>query len=118
MDESILGSFDLADEIARFPPGAHGGGRRSEILIKTAGLRVVLVTMQAGAALHEHTAPGPITIHVVRGRFAVDASGAERVVPAGSLVSIAAGARHAVRALEDGAFLLTIGGSAGPAPVE
>lgn len=80
MDEPILGFCDLADEIARFPPGVHGGGRRAETLLKTGGLSVVLVTMLAG-----------------------------------SLVGVAAGGRHAVRALEDGAFLLTIAGSAGTA---
>lgn len=114
----VLGEFTLADEIARFPPGDQGGGRRAETLIKTEGLRVVLVTMHAGVELHEHTAPGPITIQAVRGRFAVDVAGTEHALAPGSLIGIAVGERHSVRALEDGAFMLTIGGRAGRAPVE
>ena len=118
MSDSVLGSFDLTHEITRFPPGETGGGRRAETLIKTSGLRVVLVTMKAGAALHEHTAPGPISIYAVQGSFQVDVESTKHSLSTGSLISIAAGVKHVVRALEPGAFLLTIGGTGGPAPVE
>ena len=110
MAQDILGEFDLAAEIDRFTPDSSGAGRRAETLIKNDRLRVVLVTMRAGAALHDHNAPGPITIHALRGVFTVTVAGEERQVEAGSLISIEAGARHAVRALEDRSFLLTIGG--------
>lgn len=110
LNQGSLGTFDLATEIARFPPGDGASGRRAETLIKTDGLRVVLVTMRAGAVLHEHTAPGPITIHAADGRFAVAAPDGERELAAGHLLALGAGVRHSVRALADGAFLLTIGG--------
>jgi len=67
-----------------------------------------LITMRRGAELREHAAPGPIAIQALRGTFAVAAGGEERQLRVGSLLALAAGARHAVRALEDGAFLLTI----------
>lgn len=117
MDEivgaGIMRNVDLAAEIARFPPGDGASGRRAETLVGADGLRVVLVTMRAGAVLHEHTAPGPITIQAVAGRFAVAVPDGEQELVAGSLVALGAGVRHAVRALADGAFLLTIGGSPG-----
>ncbi len=109
MRNALLGAFRIEDEIARYRPGDNEAGRRAETLIKTDGLRVVLVTMLAGITLHEHTAPGPITIHVLRGRFAVTFEKEERELGPGELVSLASGVRHAVLTVEEGAFLLTIG---------
>ena len=107
--------FDLNAEIERFLPDVPSG-RRSETLIKTPQLRVVLITMRAGTELHEHVAPGPITVQPIRGRFAFAAGDDEREIVPGTLVSVEGGVRHAVRSLEDGAFLLTIGWSGGDAP--
>lgn len=109
MTESILGRYDLGAEITRLSPGGNAAGRRAETLIKGDRFRVVLITMRAGAHLQEHTAPGPITIQALRGDFAVTVGDEESALPAGSLISLAAGIEHAVRAVSDGAFLLTIG---------
>ena len=108
---SVAGLFDLADEIARFDPSDSSSGRRAETLIKTDDLRVVLVTMKAGAELQEHDAPGPITIHALIGTFVVHVDDRDVELPTGNLISIKPKARHAVRATEAGAFLLTIGWS-------
>ena len=69
MSDGLLGAYSIDTEIERFRPDDTGAGRRAETLIKVDGLRVVLVTMRAGISLHEHVAPGPITIHALRGRF-------------------------------------------------
>lgn len=108
MTDTILGKFHLHDEIARFTPGESRSGRRAETLIKTDRLRVVLVTMRAGAELQEHTAPGPITIHALLGRFSITAAADHHDLAHGDLISIQTDVPHAVRAEEDGAFLLTI----------
>lgn len=100
--------FDLNAEIARYSPEIPSG-RRSETLIKTSGLRVVLVTMRAGTELHEHVAPGPITIQPIQGRFVLILEADEHEAAPGTLLTLAHETRHAVRAIEDGAFLLTIG---------
>ena len=109
MNGGLLGRFALEAEIERFPPGAGASGRRAETLVKSDRLRVVLITMRAGAALEEHTAPGPITIQVLRGRFAVSIAEEEHDAATSDLLALGANVRHAVRAVEDGAFLLTIG---------
>jgi len=109
MTDAILGAYDLNEEIQRYPPGETAAGRRAETLIKDDRLRVVLVTMRAGATLHEHTAPGPITIQVLGGRFGVTVAGEGREMGSGALLALASGVRHAVTAREDGSFLLTIG---------
>ncbi len=103
-----LTSVDLMAEIARFPPDGPSG-RRSEILLKTDSLRVVLVTMRAGTELQEHTAPATIAVQPLAGRFIFSAGAEEREIVPGDLISVEGKVRHAVRALEDGAFLLTIG---------
>jgi quercetin dioxygenase-like cupin family protein len=105
---SILGNLDLATEITRYTPGDGASGRRAETLIKTDRLRVVLITMRAGALLQEHVAHGPITIQALRGRFAVTVSGEELTLSTGGLLVLEGATPHAVRAVEDGAFLLTL----------
>jgi len=107
--QEILGHFELAREIDRLTPGPGASGRRAETLVKADRLRVVLVTMLSGAVLDEHTAPGTITIHSLRGRFMVTVGDAEHALPAGDVIAIDTRVPHAVRALDDGAFLLTIG---------
>ena len=104
----VLGQFDVEEEIVRFPPDGPSG-RRAETLLKTPSLRVVLITMRAGTELAEHTAPGPITIQPLQGRFALVVDGEEQVITPGMLVALAERTRHAVRAVEGGAFLLTMG---------
>ena len=110
MTDGLLGLFKLDDEITRFKPDDENtAGRRAETLIKNDRLRVVLVTMRAGISLHEHSAPGPITIHVLQGRFKVTYSGIEEELSVGGLISLDTSVRHEVETLDEGAFLLTIG---------
>ncbi len=113
MNNALLGAFKFDDEIAKYRPEDNEAGRRAETLIKTDGLRVVLVTMLAGITLHEHTAPGPITIHALQGRFGVTFEDQERELDPGDLLSLAPDVRHSVTTLAEGAFLLTIGWNPG-----
>lgn len=105
---SLFEHFDLKEEIGRFPAAESAAGRRAETLIKTDRMRVVLVTMESGVTLAEHSAPGPITIHVLSGRFVVTGKVGEHEIGPGNLVAFGAHDRHSVRAVEEGAFLLTI----------
>lgn len=107
--EAVLAVFDLDQEVERLLPGSGHSGRRAETLVKADRLRIVLVTMNAGVELHEHTAPGPISIQTLRGRMAVVLDGGEVTLDAGAMIALTEGAPHSVRAVEDGAFLLTIG---------
>lgn len=108
-DEHLVGLYDLNAEIARFPPDPESAARhRAETLIKTATLRVVLVTMLTGGEMHEHAAPGPITIQVLSGAIRLTVGESTQDLRAGQLLSLAGGVAHAVDGIEDGAFLLTI----------
>lgn len=106
---NIYGLADLNKEIERFPPDPDSAARhRAEILIKTDTLRVVLVTMLSGGKMHEHAAPGPITVQVLQGAITVTVDGQAQDLAEGQLISLAPGVEHAVDGVEDGAFLLTI----------
>ncbi len=108
MTVAVFGPFILADEIERFAPGMGESLRRAETLVKTDRLRVVLVTMKQGATLHDHTAPGPITIQALQGRIRVSVNDDVHEMASGTMIAIEANTIHAVEAVEDGAFLLTI----------
>ncbi len=108
MIEQLPATFALAEEIDRFHPGTALSGRRAETLVKTDRLRVVLITMLPGTTMDDHSAPGPITIQTIRGRFSVTSDRVTYDLPTGSLIAIGPDVVHAVHAVEDGAFLLTI----------
>ncbi|CAN5851431.1 hypothetical protein BH20CHL4_BH20CHL4_05980 [soil metagenome] len=103
----IMRSVDLNQEIARYNSDVPSG-RRSEILVKNPSLRVVLVTMKAGTESHEHSVAGPITVQALQGAFAVSAEDENLELMAGGFLALEGGVAHSVRAIEDGAFLLTI----------
>jgi len=108
-DESMAGLFDLNQEIERFPPDPGSAARhRAETLIKTSTLRVVLITMLTGGEMHQHAAPGPITIQILRGSIRLTIDDVAQDLNAGQLISLAGGVKHAVDGIADGAFLLTI----------
>ena len=108
LDFHFEDAIDLAAESDRLAPGDTAAGRRAETLIQEDPLRVVLVTLHAGKQLDEHTAPGPITIQTLRGRMVVSVGANAWELGPGNLIALDAGVRHAVRAVDDGAFLLTI----------
>jgi len=102
--------FNLADEIEELHAGApwQNGDRNAKTLVKTADLRVTLVTLKEGAALDEHHAEGRVTIHALAGVLRVNAVGATRQLEAGDLLVLDRGVVHEVAAIEDAAFLLTL----------
>lgn len=114
MSDELVGmksfeTFNLHDVVSQFPPDPQSAARhRAEILVKSDTLRVVLVTALSGGTLHDHSAPGPITIHIIDGSFAVTVGGERQVVSADEVMVIAPGVDHRVECVEDGAFLLTI----------
>ncbi len=85
-------------------------GRNALSLVRGDEMTVVLTVMKAGAALHEHRAPGPATVVLLSGRIRISAGAEEMPLEPGSAVSFTANLRHAVTAMEDSAFLIVIGG--------
>jgi quercetin dioxygenase-like cupin family protein len=78
-------------------------------LVKEPDLRIVLMALGADARLQEHHASGPISLQVIEGTIRVRLPTASIELTAGQLLAVESGIRHDVEAIEDSAFLLTIG---------
>jgi quercetin dioxygenase-like cupin family protein len=122
--ESTL-SFDLGDEVRQLleEDGWRKTGHTAKTLVKEADLRVVLVALRHGVAMDPHQASGPITIQAISGKLRVDLPQQHVNLVAGQFVALEAALRHAVTALEDGVFLLTMAwrghaASDGPSPAQ
>lgn len=113
-------AFDLAKEgeQLRQEVGRQQRGHDAKTLVKEQGLRLVLLSLQSGATLDEHQAPGPVAIHVLSGE--VQVLRADQTVPlqGGQVLVLEASVRHAVAALKDSEVLLTLAGATygGPTP--
>lgn len=96
----------LAD--LRASPEFAGAGRTARTLLTDGPVRLVLVALAAGGRLHQHRAPGPVTVHLLEGLVTVSAAGIGHSLQSGDLLMIPAGLLHEVDAAEASALLLTI----------
>jgi quercetin dioxygenase-like cupin family protein len=83
-------------------------GRNGITLVKTRELRVVLEALRSGSELAEHRAPGPITVQVLEGALRFHTGQDTFRVRQGELLALPAGRPHAVEAVQDSVFLITI----------
>lgn len=88
------------------------GSRNGVTLLKTEGLRVVLVAMHAGTEIPVHRAEGLIAVEVVEGRLVFRAGSRDVPLGKGHLLTLQPGIAHGVRAMDECAFLLTIASEA------
>ena len=89
-------------------------GRNALTLARGHDLTVVLMVLKDQAVLHEHTAPGPITVTALSGHleFSTATEPEPLTLKTGDAAVCAAHLPHSVKALEASAFLLVIGGRA------
>jgi quercetin dioxygenase-like cupin family protein len=102
-------SFETEVEQLRLQPSYQNGDPSGRTLVKEPDLRIVLMALRAGARLQEHHASGPISIQVIEGPLRVSLPSERVELTAGQLLALEPGIRHDVEAIEDSAFLLTIG---------
>jgi quercetin dioxygenase-like cupin family protein len=86
-----------------------GWARLSETLVKNQDFRIVLTVLKADALLHEHKTTGRISVQVLSGHIQMHVQDKVFDLPAGHLLALDRAVPHDVKALEDSAFLLTIG---------
>ncbi|MGH2447541.1 MAG: cupin domain-containing protein [Chloroflexota bacterium] len=110
MGESIM-RFDLEPELAqlREQPAYGTGAPTGKTLVKQRDLRIVLMTLQAGGRLEKHHASGPISIQALAGRFRLQLPGETVDLERGQLLALDPGVYHDVEAIDNCAFLLTLG---------
>ncbi len=102
-------SFPLVEEMHRVRGElASSETRIARTLVKEGPIRVTLVAVAPGGALHEHTADGPVTIQVLDGDLELDAGSRTWPADAGTLLALEAGVAHAVRSPSGCVFLLTV----------
>ena len=70
-----------------------------------------------GNARPAHQTDSPVTVQALEGRVGVRLEADERVLTVGQLLTLRPGLTHAVRALSESAFLLTLASEA-PHPAE
>ena len=109
-----LASFQLQDLAAelRAEEEYRRVGVSAVTLTRDEHLTLVLVALRNGDTMREHRAPSAGTVVLLSGRVRfIAGSDAERAeLTPGSLAAFAADLPHAVEALEDAVYLLTIGG--------
>jgi quercetin dioxygenase-like cupin family protein len=118
MDAPLL-TFDLPAVLAqlkREDTWAHTP-RTGITLLKGQRLRVTLVALHAGTTIPSHQADGPITVQVIEGTLMFRTEAQTLRLQAGHLVTLQGGMPHALEAVEESAFLLTLA-TATPPPVE
>jgi quercetin dioxygenase-like cupin family protein len=83
-------------------------GRTARTLVKEDVLRLTLMGLSPGGVLPEHSAGGPVSIHMLHGDVVFTALEAEHPLSAGDVLVFAAGVRHAARSRSGCVFLLTV----------
>ena len=81
---------------------------RSTTLFQEPGLRGLLLHLKKGEQIPEHSTPGSIAVHCLKGEV-IFASGDEEItLRPGGLVSLTPAAPHRLAALQDSLLLVTI----------
>ena len=109
LDQPIM-AFAIAEEISKIKADqpSTNQGKRSAVLAKNEHVSIVLAVLARGEALQEHQTDGQITVTVVQGAIRFDALNERVRLNAGGLLTLRPGIRHAVEALEDSAFMITV----------
>jgi quercetin dioxygenase-like cupin family protein len=101
--------FDLTAEVQHLrDETTWNTGRNARTIVKYDDFRVVLMALQANMRVAEHKTDGRISIHMLSGHIRLNASGRTFDLRPGSLVTLDQGSSHAMEAMEESAFLLTI----------
>jgi quercetin dioxygenase-like cupin family protein len=88
-------------------PGVTPEVPPKKVLLSTPTLQVVQLHLGAGKQIAPHSAPGEITVQVIRGRVAFHVDGQTRDLIPGTLLYVAAGEMHSLDAVEDSRVLVT-----------
>jgi len=83
-------------------------GAKRKILLKDGSCQYVLVSLAAGMDIAEHTAGRNATVNVIEGQGILMLEGKEIILESGVFAFVPANARHAIKAVTNIAFLLTL----------
>ena len=83
-------------------------GRNSKTLVKQPDFRIVLIALQKGGHLEEHSADARISIHALSGLVRLQMPDQTVDLPGGHLLVLDRALEHDLEALEESAILMTI----------
>ena len=84
------------------------GKREPRVLFSTPACRAVVIDLQAGDEMGDHQVHERSVVQVVSGTISLVTGGRDVDCEAGSLVTLAPGERHAIRAVEPARVLLLL----------
>lgn len=100
---------DLNVALERVRSADHGAtGRLATPVASLPGLRIVMVSMNAGAVWQEHSTAGRITVQPLTGEIRMRAGTEEMALTPGKVAAFASNVKHDVMAVTEAAFLLTV----------
>jgi quercetin dioxygenase-like cupin family protein len=106
---NFVKAFDIAEELQHLYTRKPWPKKlTSNMLLKSADFRIVLIAMEAGAVLGEHHNDGRISIHVLEGSVTMRVEEQKQTLAAGQILALDRSIRHDVQAVEDSVLLLTI----------
>ena len=105
-----LMDFNLVDEIAQLHEEEAWlrTGRNSKTLVKQPDFRIVLIALQKGVHLEEHSADARISIYTLSGHVKLQLPEQTVDLTNGHLLVLDRALEHDLEALEESAILLTI----------
>ena len=96
-------------QLRRAEAWSQSAGRSAKTLAKYADFRIVLISMKAGTRMDQHHADGRISIQCLRGKLCIQVSSKPNIdLLSGDLLVLDCGIPHAVDAIEESVFLVTI----------
>jgi quercetin dioxygenase-like cupin family protein len=103
-------SFDIEQEVQDLEQRLSSApqDRIAKTLVKEGPIRLTLIALKQGAALAEHNAPGPCTVHFIKGKAVFTGGGQSNTVGPGTVLAFDTRVAHSVIAEVDCTFLLTI----------
>ena len=105
-----IARFDLGSEAAslRNEEPRPVGGHRARTLIKHSDFRIVLISLEAGANLHEHKVDHSFSLQALTGHVRLQLPSETVDLQAGNMLVLDKGIPHDLEALEESTVLLTI----------
>lgn len=102
--------LDLVTAADRLVAKLPGNARQAETIAREAGVSVVMMAMEGGDAIKEHSADGVVLVQLLRGHAVLTADNQPYDLRPGEVVMMQPGVRHDVRAEEQTVVVLTITG--------
>lgn len=102
--------FSVQEEMLQLVQRVAGNKskRTAKTLVKEGPLRVLVVALDAGGKLEEHSVDGPFTVQCLMGKVVSHVGGSTKELRTGDLLVVDTGVAHDIEAKEAATLLITI----------